>query len=30
VSSVDVRSDLSHCQREGGNVATKNVNIVTD
>jgi len=30
MSTVDVRSDLSHRQRAGGSVATENVDIVTD
>jgi hypothetical protein len=30
VSTVDVRSDLSHRQRAGGSVTTENVNIVAD
>jgi hypothetical protein len=30
MSTVDVRSDLSHRQRAGGSVTTENVNIVAD
>jgi hypothetical protein len=30
VSTVDVRSDLSHRQRAGGSVTTENVNIVAE
>ena len=30
MSTVDVRSDLSHRQRAGGSVTTEDVNIVAD
>jgi len=30
MSTVDVRSDLSHRQRVGGSVTTENVNIAAD